>query len=91
MLEAMAMGLPVIVMDDSKKTSEYVQDAIDKGYNVGAVIPPDPLAIRRAVNDWSDRKTNGREYVLNHWSHVHYADQIEAGLNKLVGSWKPRG
>lgn len=85
-LEAMAMNVPVIVMQDSDKTSEYVHDARELGYSVGEVVPPEVPFIRRAIEDWKDRKCNAREYVLSKWSHQAYADQIEAGLNKLVGS-----
>ena len=85
-LEAMAMDVPVIVMDDSPKTSEYVLDAISKGYKVGAVVPPDPLGIKRAIYEWEDEKANGRQYILDTWSEKNYAEQINLGLNKLVGT-----
>jgi glycosyltransferase involved in cell wall biosynthesis len=85
-LEAMAMNVPVIVMSDSDKTSEYVFDAIDKGYKVGAVVPPEEGAIRRAINEWLDAKANGRQFILDKWSHVVYANSLEEGLQRLLGN-----
>jgi hypothetical protein len=74
----MAMNVPLVVMSDSDKTSEYVIDCGE-----GLVVPPDPLAIREALQESIHKVVNTREYVLSKWSEVHYADAIEAGLKKL--------
>lgn len=82
-LEAMAMNVPVIVMSDSDKTSEYILDAQREGYDVGAVVDPNPQDIHRAVDEWRERGSNAREYILKHWSHEVYADDLERGLKSL--------
>ena len=79
------MDVPVIVTDDSRKTSEYVLDAQAKGFKVGAVVPPDVGFIRDAIEEWKNAASNGREYVLSTWSGAAYANKIEAGLDQLVG------
>lgn len=82
-LEAMAMNVPVIVMSDSDKTSEYILDAQREGYDVGAVVDPNQQDIHRAVDEWRERGSNAREYILKHWSHEVYADNLERGLKTL--------
>jgi glycosyltransferase involved in cell wall biosynthesis len=82
-LEAMAMNVPVIVMEDSHKTSEYVRKAEALGYAVGKVVPPQEHLIRQAIDECLQMKANGREYVKQAWSEVTYADALEQGLNEI--------
>lgn len=77
-LEALAMNIPLIVMSDSDKTSEYVLDAGE-----GMVVQPDPQAIREALQESLHKTVNTRGYILDKWSEMHYADAIEAGLKKI--------
>lgn len=78
-LEAMAMNVPLVVMADSDKTSEYVIDAGE-----GVVVEPEPNAIRAAIDEMKHRCVNTRDYVLAKWSEQHYADSIIQGLEKIV-------
>lgn len=74
-LEAMAMNLPVIVMSDSPKNREYVEES-----GFGMVVTPDPIAIRNAMFQLRGVKCNSRDYVLSKYSSKHYADSLEEGL-----------
>ncbi len=78
-LEAMAMNVPLVVMSDSDKTSEYVLDAGE-----GLAVEPNPQAIRLAVDELKHQRVNTRDYVMGKWSEDHYADAIEAGLKKIT-------
>lgn len=69
-LEAMACGLPVIVMNDSPKNMEYVQDS-----GTGIICNPNAQDIRKAVEESLGQKGN-REYVMSKWTPQHYADAI---------------
>ena len=74
-LEAMAAGVPVIVMSDSPKNREYVEES-----GAGLVVNPDPESIREAVAEiktWSkERRESGIAYVQGKWTSKHYADAI---------------
>lgn len=83
-LEAMAMNLPVIVMSDSDKTREYVDDAASMGLWVGDVVDPDPELIRQKVMEQGLKESHGREYVMRKWSSTHYAVALETGLKSLL-------
>lgn len=78
-LEAMAMNIPVICCSDSNKTSEYVREC-----GQGAVVEPKAEAIRLAIEEWKDKKVNTRDYIMEKWSEYVYADNLEAGLLKLL-------
>lgn len=92
-LEAMSMNIPVIVMSDSDKCSEYVRDAESMGMWAGTVANPNEQNIRTALQNVlepprshpMDRGPtwNGRDYVLSKWSEHHYADALEEGLKKI--------
>lgn len=81
-LEAMAMNLPVIVMSDSPKNREYVEES-----GFGIVVEPDPRHIKEAVQIFSKDKLglfpSGRDYIMSKWTSVHYADALEKGLMQL--------
>ena len=76
-LEAMACNLPVVVMADSPKNREYVEDS-----GCGYIANPDPNAIRNAVyTAIQHRPKKSREYVLSKWTPKHYADALLNGIS----------
>lgn len=80
-LEALACGLPVIVMSDSPKNIEYIEEC---GY--GMVIEPDENKIRQAVDEiktW-EKSNKGIEYIQRKWTHEHYANNILEAINKVI-------
>lgn len=82
-LEAMACGVPVIVMADSPKNREFVEDG-----GAGLVVPPEPNAIRdavRTIKEWSPLdRSRGHAYVLSKWSEQHYATALLEGIKSIV-------
>lgn len=75
-LEAMACNLPVVVMSDSPKNREYVEDS-----GCGYIAEPNSEAIRTAVyTAIQHRKKKSRKYVMKKWTHHHYRDAL---LNAL--------
>jgi hypothetical protein len=76
-LEAMAMNVPVIVMDDSDKTTEYVRKV------GGIIVPPEPDKIREAINNVKHEITNTRDHILKNHSEKTYAAAIESVLTQL--------
>lgn len=79
-LEGMACGLPVVVMKDSPKNREYVEECVGN-----LVVDPDANQIRNAVRDLIDnpRKNNNREYVLSKWTSKHYAENLLRVIENL--------
>lgn len=78
-LEAMAAGIPPVVMSDSTMTTEYVREA-----GFGKIVDPNPEAIREAVE--ALKGTSGQagiDYIKSKYTQGHYANQIEHGLNSL--------
>jgi glycosyltransferase involved in cell wall biosynthesis len=82
-LEAMAAGIPVIVMKDSIKNREYVEES-----GAGLVVEPDELQIRNAIEEikkWTpEQRAKGRAYVESKWTAKHYADNIIKGINQVL-------
>lgn len=82
-LEAMAAGIPVIVMRDSIKNREYVEES-----GAGIVVDPDEEQIRKAILEiktWTpEQRSAGRQYVENKWTHHHYKDAIIKGINQVL-------
>lgn len=76
-LEAMAMNLPLVVTDSDK--FDYLTDECYR-------VEPEAEAIRGVVKALLDgeRSINTREYVLENWSHIRYADKLEKELGKLI-------
>lgn len=74
-LEAMACNVPPIVMTDSPKNREYVEES---GY--GMICNPKKEDIKTAqynISLWEQEDINkGRDYVLSKWSHEHYAESL---------------
>lgn len=79
-LEAMACNIPVIVMEDSPKNREYVQES-----GFGLIVNPSKEAIINAVREVKTRQwgNKGREYVLSKWTGKHYADNIIKAINLI--------
>lgn len=82
-LEAMAAGIPVIVMSDSIKNREYVEES-----GAGIVVEPNEEAIRRGIEEvkkWTlEQRARGVEYVRSKWTAQHYADNIMKGINQVL-------
>jgi glycosyltransferase involved in cell wall biosynthesis len=78
-LEAMAMNIPVIVMADSTMTTEYVREAGE-----GAIVEPNIEEIRKAVDEWKDKKVNTREWILANYSEYIYADKVRDGILSIM-------
>jgi glycosyltransferase involved in cell wall biosynthesis len=82
-IESLATNTPVIVMSDSPKNREYIEES-----GCGLVVPPSEDAIRKAIEEiktWTEERRNkGREYILSKYSHHHYAKAILTGIDKVL-------
>lgn len=81
-LEAMASGIPPIVMSDSPKNREYVEES-----GFGLVVDPEPSKIRAAVAELKANPPDpikGIEYIKSHWTAEIYARNIMVGLNSIL-------
>lgn len=83
-LEAMAAGVPVVVMTDSPKNREYVEES-----GCGIVCNPDVESIRKAVAEiktWNPDETRAKclTYIESKWTHEKYAENIIKGINKVL-------
>lgn len=78
-LEAMACNIPVIAMEDSTMTTEYVREAGE-----GGIVPPNVPDIRKAVEEWKDRAVNTREWIMQNYSEFIYADKVKAGIESIL-------
>lgn len=79
-LEAMACGVPPIVMSDSPKNCEFVEES-----GFGFISVPDVATIKEVVaNNIStiDGK-KGIEYIKSKWTGKHYAQAILDGISNL--------
>jgi glycosyltransferase involved in cell wall biosynthesis len=80
-LEAMACGVPVIVMSDSPKNREFVEAS-----GGGIVSNPDAGTIRGFVNECMEENNMGKlglQYIQNNWTEYHYAKALMEGINSL--------
>lgn len=78
-LEAMACGVPVIVMADSPKNREFVEES-----KCGFVVDPSEQAIREAVEQAKTfNGMPGHDYVMNNWTERHYADALLEGIKSI--------
>lgn len=78
-LEAMACGVPPIVMEDSPKNREYVEES-----GFGLIVYPNKEEIRRAVENIKQNSFDiyaGRDYVMSKWTSVHYSDNLKKAIN----------
>lgn len=73
-LEAMAMNIPLIVCDSDK--FDYLTKDCTR-------VAPEPEALQQAVYARLNDTVDTRAYVLEHWSHIQYADELEKGLTQL--------
>jgi hypothetical protein len=78
----MACGVFPIVMEDSPKNIEYVQES-----GFGAIVKAEPDAIREAVQkvmtDGYDPH-EGIKYIQSKWTERHYADALLEGIKSIV-------
>jgi glycosyltransferase involved in cell wall biosynthesis len=77
-LEAMACNVPPVVMSDSPKNREYVEES---GY--GYVVEPDVNAIKSIVSNFTNDHT-GRQYIESKWTSRHYALALDKGLKAIL-------
>ncbi len=81
-LEAMACGVPVIAMEDSDKTSEYVKES-----GFGMVVGPTIENIRGAIETLKANPLDpkiGIKYIQDKWSARRYADSLKAGIESIL-------
>lgn len=82
-LEALACGIPAIVMKDSVKCSEYVLES-----GCGMVVEPDEHHINEAIGmikEWSkEKQASGVEYIQSKWTERHYADALLEGIASIL-------
>jgi len=78
-LEAMACNVPVIVMADSDKTTEYVKEC-----GIGEIVNPDPESIKKAVEKWKQRQVNTRQWILENYSEQIYAQKLKKGIESIL-------
>lgn len=79
-LEAMACGVPPVVMEDSPKNREFVEES-DFGY----IVPPDSSIIAATVgivvaNYGVQDTMKGVQYIESKWTESHYAKAILDGI-----------
>lgn len=77
-LESLACNVPVVVMSDSPKNREYVEES-----GCGIVCDPTPETIREAVEKIKTMKPCGREYIESKWTSKHYAVAILQAINDI--------
>lgn len=81
-LEAMACGIPPIVMSDSPKNREYVEDS-----GFGLIVEPREedirVAIRQLIVEPQDPQI-GVKYIENKWTASHYAISILQGIKQIL-------
>lgn len=70
-LEALAMNIPVIVTDSDKFDYEGV-----------IRVEPTVEAIREAIELAEHQNT--RDYIVENWSHINYANALEKGLESII-------
>ncbi len=81
-LEAMACGIPVVVMADSPKNREFVEES-----GFGIVAEPNTQDVKRAVYELIEKNLDpkiGVEYVRSKWTSEHYAASIIEGIYSIV-------
>lgn len=77
-LEAMAVGIPPVVMADSDKTTEYVEES-----GFGKIVLPDPQEIRDAVNELIANPPDpqkGIDYIKSKYTAEIYAQKVKEGI-----------
>lgn len=82
-LEAMACGIPVIVMSDSPKNREYIEES-----GFGLIIEPQQEEIRKAVDQLKENPLNpqiGLDYIKSKYTAQHYANNLLKGIYEILG------
>ena len=81
-LEALACDIPVIVMEDSPKNREYIEES-----QCGLIVRPEVDEIRKAVEYIKEHKYEfegkGVNYIKNKYTAQHYADAIQVAIESL--------
>lgn len=70
-LESMACNVPVIVMSDSPKNTEFVSES-----GAGIICDPNADAIRNSLEQVKGKDMGGRDYIMSKWTSKHYADNL---------------
>lgn len=81
-LEAMACGIPPIVMSDSPKNIEYVEES-----GFGLIVDPKVEAIQSAVETLKEYPLDpmvGVKYVESKWTSAHYAISLLMGIKEIL-------
>lgn len=82
-LEAMACGVPVIVMSDSPKNREFVEES-----RAGIVCEPNEADIRQAISQCKQSRyemgIKGIRYIYNNWTEYHYAIALIQGIKSIL-------
>lgn len=79
-LEAMSAGVPVIVMADSIKNREFVEES-----GGGIVCEPEVSSIRDALRRITPAMgILGHAYVKNYWSEFEYRDALLDGIQSII-------
>jgi len=78
-LESMACNIPVVVMEDSDKTREYVEAS-----GIGEVSLREPENIIRAIDKSMDKEVNSRKWILNNYSEYIYAEKLKNGILSIL-------
>ena len=81
-LEAMACGVPVIVMSDSPKCREFIEES-----GGGIVCDPSPESIRTAIDIVKANKEMGQKglvYIYNKFTEFHYATELQRGIMSIL-------
>lgn len=81
-VEALACGVPVVVMSDSPKNREFVEES-----GFGLVVDPNPVAIREAVEQLKSSPLDpriGYNYIHSKFTERHYADAIMEGVRSII-------
>ena len=79
-LEAMACNIPVIVMSDSDKTTEFVREV-----GIGGIVEPDANKIREEVVAWVGvgGSVNTRDFIMENYSAEIYATKLKEGIESI--------
>lgn len=72
-LEAMAMNVPVVVTDSDK----FDYDGLIR-------VEPTIEAVREGIEKALLSQTDTRDYILEKWSHIQYANALEKGLESIL-------
>mgnify|MGYP001581453849 CR=1 FL=1 len=84
-LEAMACNIPVVVMSDSRKCSEYI-NRTERFTGLVADLSDFNSIINAVDSCMNIGESDARTYILEQWSEFTYAAALETGLCKLLAS-----